>query len=102
MTKHFLGRLSEKRRELMTAELVTAHVQYLRALRQAGVLELCGPCADDTALIVLRCTNAAEAEQYVEQDPFSKVGYYASRQIVEFKPADDSNNYHLDTVLKRL
>lgn len=102
MTKHFLARLSDKRRELMTAELVTAHVDYLRGLRLDGVLELCGPCADDTALIVLRCSTAAEAERFVEDDPFSKAGYYGSRQIVEFTPADDSNNYHLDTVLERL
>jgi uncharacterized protein YciI len=102
VTRYYLAHLNDKQRHLMTEELIRDHVEYLRALRAAGTLSLCGPCADGSALMVLATSDEDQARAVVEGDPFSKVGYYRSRRIVEFQPADDSNNYHLEEVLDHL
>lgn len=102
MTRYFLARLDDKQRGLMTEELIRSHVGHLRAMREAGTLIMCGPCADGSALMILAADDLEQARAAVEADPFSQAGYYASRRIVEFQPADDTNNYHLDEVLDHL
>jgi uncharacterized protein YciI len=98
----FVVHLSNKQRHLMTEELIRGHVEYLRQLKQKGVLPFCGPCKDGTAIMILNCDTFEEAHQFVENDPFSKVGYYASRNIVEIEEANESNNFLLDEVLDYL
>lgn len=102
MTKHYVVHLDDKQRHLMTEELIRGHVAHLRAARAAGSLVLCGPCADGSALMILQAADEDAARAVVEEDPFSRAGYYATRRIVEFHPADDSNDYHLDEVLDHL
>jgi len=94
-TSHFLIRLSGAQTDLMTPELVSDHVSYLHQLHEAGHLVLCGPCEDGTAIIILRCSNQAEAERLATQDPFAQVGAYQERSIVAFRPATPENNFLL-------
>jgi len=91
----FVVHLSNKQHHLMTPDLIRAHVEYLRHLKQKGVLPFCGPCKDETAIMILNCNTFEEAQQLVENDPFSKAGYYASRNIVEIEEANEANNFLL-------
>ncbi|REE77715.1 hypothetical protein A8990_12735 [Paenibacillus taihuensis] len=98
----FFVHLSNKQRHLMTEGLVRDHVEYLRKLKEKDVLPFCGPCKDGTAIMILSCGNLEEASLYVEEDPFSKAGYYETRSIVEVEEANAANNFHLDKVVDYL
>jgi len=63
---HFLVRLGGARSELMTPELVSAHVSYLHGLHDSEHLELCGPYEDGTAIIVLRRSGRGGASGRTE------------------------------------
>ena len=93
---HFVVRLGGAQPERMTPPLVAAHVAWLRSLHEAGQLVLCGPCADGTALIVLRCASQAEAERLAASDPFAAAGAYGDRTVVAFRMATPENNFLLD------
>jgi uncharacterized protein YciI len=94
-TSHFLIRLSGAQPELMTPELVSEHVSYLHRLHDSGHLVLCGPCEDGTAIIVLRCSDRAEAERLAARDPFAHAGAYRERSIAAFRLATPENNFLL-------
>ncbi|SEQ29022.1 hypothetical protein SAMN05216232_2146 [Virgibacillus subterraneus] len=97
--KKFLVHLSNKKRELMTKELIIDHVNYLKMLKERGVLPFCGPCVDGTALMIIDAPSYDKVRDYVENDPFSKVDYYIDRKIVEVEEATLENNFLLDDVL---
>lgn len=92
---HFIVRLSNARPELMTSELVSEHVHWLRKLDEKGMLIICGPCSDGTAIIILACTSLAEAQKIAASDPFASVGAYRCRDVVAFRSATQKNNYLL-------
>ncbi len=92
---HFIVRLSNARPELMTSELVSAHVDWLRGLDEKGTLIICGPCSDDTAIIIFACKSLAEAQKIAASDPFASVGAYGCRDVVAFRPATQMNNFLL-------
>jgi uncharacterized protein YciI len=100
--KQFFIFLSDKQRHLMTKQLIQDHVTYLGKLSKEGTLRLCGPCKDGSALMLLHCSSLAEAQHLVDEDPFSHVGYYTSRKIVEFEEASEANGFHLAEVLEML
>jgi uncharacterized protein YciI len=102
MTKHFVVHLADKQRHLMTEQLIRDHVHYLTELSRSGALIFCGPCADGTALMILRCADVDEANRLLEGDPFSQVNYYRSRRIVEILAANEQNQFHLPMVLDNL
>ncbi|MFD3446161.1 YciI family protein [Microbacteriaceae bacterium 4G12] len=97
--KKFVVYLANKQRELMTKELITEHVTYLRNLKEKGVLPFCGPCVDGTALMIIAAPSHEKAKEYVENDPFSKVDYYIDRKIVEVEEATLENHFLIDDVL---
>lgn len=100
--KHFRVILSDKQPKLMTEELIRAHVEYLDQLYQKDLVMACGPCTDQTALMIIKANSQEEAEKMIAGDPFSKVRYYRAIDISEFLLANPDNNFHLDTVLNKL
>jgi uncharacterized protein YciI len=50
----------------------------------------------------LKAESQKEAEELLEGDPFSRVGYYQTQKIVEVQEATFENNFHLEQVLDRL
>lgn len=76
----------------MDEDLIQAHVDYLRQLKEDGVLPFCGPCEDGTAIMILSCNSCEEARKLVEADPFAERNYYRERRIVEVEEATRENN----------
>ncbi|MFC4619077.1 YciI family protein [Camelliibacillus cellulosilyticus] len=93
--KTFVVHLSGKQKNLLTHSLLTKHVGYLRHLKEVGVLPFCGPCKDDTALMIIKAETLEEAHGRVEADPFAQVNYYQNRRIVEIEEANESNHFLL-------
>lgn len=100
--KKFVVQLSKKQRNLMTKELIEEHVSYLKILKEKGVLPLCGPCTDGTALMIIDAPSIEYAKKYVENDPFSKVDYYLERKVIEIQEATLENNFLIEDVLNVL
>lgn len=100
--KKYIVRLSDKQKELMNEALMRQHASYLRELKEKGVLPFCGPCMDGTALMIIDAPSYQLAKQYVENDPFSKVNYYRTRDIVEIEEATIENNFLMDDVIQYL
>lgn len=92
----FIVYLADKQKHLMTEELLYAHVDYLKQLKKEKKLLYCGVAKNDTAIMILSCQSIYEAQQIINEDPFTSVGYYASREIVEFEEANEGNNFLLD------
>lgn len=64
------------------AEIRPTHRQYLGELLKSGKLAISGPFVDDSgALIVYEAASAEEAEGLISNDPFSKVGVFASWKV---------------------
>ncbi|MFC0524492.1 YciI family protein [Pontibacillus salicampi] len=100
--KKFVVFLSNKRRNLMTRELMAEHASYLESLKEKGVLPFCGPCKDGTALMILVADNYEEARSIVEEDPFARVDYYRERKIVEVEEATSENHFLVEKVFATL
>ncbi len=67
--------LSHARPELITEQLVRAHVAHLQELEAKGLLELCGPFPDDRGgMVIVRVSNAEDARALAEADPFVSSG----------------------------
>jgi uncharacterized protein YciI len=96
--KSFVVLLANKNKKLMNEPLIKGHVEYLQSKWDEGSLTFCGPCTDDTALMVLECDSYEQAKNIVSNDPFSKVSYYRDIDIKEIKPANPENNFHLQEV----
>ncbi len=64
------------------AEIRPIHRQYLGELLKNGKLAISGPFVGDSgALIVYEAESTEEAETLIANDPFSKVGVFASWNI---------------------
>ncbi len=92
--KSFLILLSEKQPELLGMNLLAAHINYLKQLRTAGHLPLCGPFTDNKgAILVIRATSTNHAEKIISEDPFIKEMYYKKYTVQEFIEAGEENNW---------
>jgi uncharacterized protein YciI len=98
MLRHYVVHLSHKQKHLLSEQLLRDHVAYLRSLSLKGVLPFCGPCADGTALMIVRANSLEEAQELIGKDPFSQVDYYQKRKLVEIEAATLENNFLLDEV----
>ncbi|WP_099608685.1 YciI family protein [Vibrio coralliilyticus] len=92
--------LSNKQSHLMSSELLEAHIEYLRKIWPTGVLTLCGPLADDTAIMVFNVDSEQQAKLLVDGDPFSEVNYYQNVRYVEFMDANPGNNFLFEEALR--
>lgn len=90
--KQFVVHFSDKQRELMDEDLLQAHVDYLRQLKEDDVLPFCGPCEDGTAIMILSCDSREKAQKLVAADLFAERNYYRERNIVEVEEATTENN----------
>ncbi|WP_262693307.1 YciI family protein [Kordiimonas aquimaris] len=79
----------------MNNELLEAHVKYLHILSEAGHLRFCGPCLDDSAVMILSANDMDAVRGLVENDPFSGVNYYAERKVIEVQEATPGNDFLL-------
>lgn len=93
--KQFVVYLADKQREVMDDDLIQAHVNYLRQLKEDGMLPFCGPCEDGTAIMILSCDSREDARKLVAADPFAERNYYRERRIVEVEEATKENNFLL-------
>ena len=91
--------LSNKQRELMTSELLEAHVKYLKKIWSTGELKLCGPLVDGSAIMVFNVDTEQQARLLVGDDPFSEVKYYREVRFEQFMEANLDNNFLLDEAL---
>jgi uncharacterized protein YciI len=61
------------------------HLDYLRRLHADGKLVMAGPVADASgALVVYRAADAAEAQQLVAEDPYTREGVSADATLREW------------------
>ncbi|EPZ45625.1 YciI family protein [Alicyclobacillus acidoterrestris] len=102
MNRQFIVHLSNKQKHLMTKELIQGHVSYLGELKQQGKLPFCGPCKDETAIMILKADSLEEAEELLAGDLFTRANYYQDRRIVEVEEATPENNFLFDDVLVNL
>lgn len=94
--KKYIGSLKEKTPNLLTEELLTAHVSHLQYLEQTGILLLCGPLKDsDQAFQLLQAESLLEAQLLFFSDPFIQNGYYRNCTIHELIEANSSNHFLL-------
>lgn len=94
--KKFIGSLQEKRIDVLSEELLTAHVRHLAYLEQIGALLLCGPLKDsDQAFQLLTAETLLEAQLLFFSDPFIQNGYYKNCQIHELIEATADNHFLL-------
>lgn len=98
MNKKYVVRLLDKDNSLMSETLLRDHVRHLDRLYKNSVLQTCGPCDDQTALLILTVSSAGEAESVVKADPFVKAGYYKNYEVLEFFEATPENNFLMDNV----
>ena len=64
-----------------------AHRQYLLDLKARGQLAATGPFTDGSgALIIYETTDAREAEQLLQADPFSKNGIFLKYVLRPWNP----------------
>lgn len=94
--------LSDKQRELMTKNLLRAHVSYLKEITHTGELKLCGPLLDGTAIMIFNVDTEQQAKNLVACDPFSKVSYYKTARFVEFMEANMENKFLLTDALDQM
>ena len=62
------------------------HVAFLRKLNEAGTLKIAGPFLDDDgnstgSLVVIEAADKQAAAAILAEDPFAKVGLFASTEI---------------------
>ena len=71
----------------LRAEVRNDHLTYID---DTGVVEQAGPFLDDNgnmcgSLIILDALNRADAESWVEDDPYSQAGLFESVTVIEWK-----------------
>jgi uncharacterized protein len=95
--KRFVAILKEKKKGVLTDQLLNDHVRHLAELSKAGSLITCGPFEDDTGAIqILNAENFEAANALVLNDPFVAEGYYSSFNLNEFIEASDENNWLME------
>ena len=81
---------------IWTDDLVKNHVEYLKNMKQKGILILCGILKEKQgALILLEEKSFEEAEAHILQDPLVVNKCYRYT-ICEFIEGNEDNNYLLD------
>ena len=81
----------------MTKEVVTRHVENIRALDDAGKLELCGVFKGYpgmAGMYILKVNSREEAEEICKQEPLV-IGGFATYKLVTLQMANRENNYLL-------
>jgi uncharacterized protein YciI len=69
-----------------TAQVRTAHREYLKGLQQTGNFVVGGPFAGDTgALIVYEAETPEQVEVFLREDPFALQGVFVSWTIKSWK-----------------
>jgi uncharacterized protein len=63
-----------------------AHVAFLEKLNAEGTLKIAGPLLDDDgksmgSLVVIEAADKRAAEAILAEDPFAKVGLFASTEV---------------------
>ncbi len=81
----------------LTKAAVTEHVENIRALDEAGKLEICGVCKGwpgMAGMYILKTDTREEAEALCRQEPLV-AGGYATYKLVTLQIAERENNYLL-------
>lgn len=79
----------------LNKEIISKHVEYLRALNKQGKLILCGPFTDHPGgMVVYEAVDRNEAENIAKSDPFIASGY-KSYELRAIELANEENNYLL-------
>ena len=81
----------------MTKEVVTRPVENIRALDDAGKLELCGVFKGYpgmAGMYILKVNSREEAEEICKQEPLV-TGGFATYKLVTLQMANRENNYLL-------
>ena len=69
------------------AEVRPVHRQYLAGLKERGQLAASGPFTDDSgALIIYEAASRADAEAFLQGDPFNKNGIFLHYQLRPWNP----------------
>ena len=77
--------------------MVERHVAHIKALDDAGKLELCGPLKGYpgvAGMIIFRAQSFEEAEVICQSEPFVAEGY-ATYKLVTMRAGNRENNYLL-------
>lgn len=81
----------------MTKAVVTSHVENIRALDDAGKLELCGVFKGYpgvAGMYILKAETREEAETICKAEPLVSGGF-ATKKLVSLQVANKDNNYLL-------
>lgn len=81
----------------MTKEVVTKHVDNIRALDDAGKIELAGVFKGYpgvAGMIIFKTESYEEARELCEREPLVALGY-ATYKLQKLQVANSSNNYLL-------
>ncbi len=99
-TTRWVVLLTPVRPELFTEDLVRQHVQHLERLEAQGLLELCGPFADESGgMVVLNVADETQARDIAEQDPFIRSG--AESYVLREWELSCRDNHHLGVTAPR-
>lgn len=94
--KKFIILLIDKQIGTLNDDLLHAHVNHLKELKNKNILVICGPFTDsDGAIKIIKANHLEEAKIIANCDPFTKKGYYQNYEIYEFIEANEENNYLL-------
>jgi hypothetical protein len=67
------------------AELLVAHLSYLKSLNDRGILESGGPCKGfNKAVNIFEADSEEKAREFQEGDPFFKYGMLSDYEILEW------------------
>ena len=95
--------LRNKAKGTLTTELLHAHINHIKRLKQEDVLFLSGPFKNnDGALLIFEANSYKEAEGYLLQDPMIIEKYYEDYDIYELIEANESNNFLMEDVQTKL
>lgn len=90
--KSFLILLSEKQ-DLRDANLLEAHIHYLKNLRENGNLLISGSFTDnEKAMFIIRANSKYHAEELINDDPFINKNYYQKFEIYEFMETSEESD----------
>lgn len=81
----------------MTKEVVTQHVENLKALDEEGKLAYCGVFKGYpgvAGMVILNADSREEAEALCKREPLVVLGY-ASYKLYDFRQANRENNFLL-------
>ena len=80
----------DEKEEALSEDLLKGHIDYLRKLKQRGILILCGPLRDgknNTGMVIIEGNSLEEAKQHFFEDPFITEEWYRDYSIYELQEA---------------